>query len=470
VSGTVFGYFDGVRNCDLAAQTQAAASAAAGAGYVASDYDHLVVYTPYQSCDFSGIGWVGGNGVFLNGTVDRGIMEHELGHNLGLWHAGTYECGGAALSADCLVDYGDPTDVMGSTAPDRGYSAEHKHMLGWIPESEVRTVTTGTNDIVLTASENPLVDGSTQLIHVHSPDGTLYAVDRRASVGYDTGMSGVWIRQVGYVNTDDTQLVRGSALGAGQTFTDAAHAVTIKTLTDVGPTATVRVCIGPCAVPVGSQVIPVAVAARNVATGSKASLSNGSLTLTVPSGHGVVTGHTVIVATYAGRVAGGVSCGDNRGNAYAVNLDSLGAQRLIVCSTRVTNALTAGAKITIRYPAFSGASVSSANDFSGIDPAAQIDRRHSGAGSVATVDSGTTATTASADEVVFGVEIHRGAAVFTPASGYTRVGAVSFFTGTSRMTITPGFKIVSAIGAYKYGGVLSSAQQWRAGVLTFLRA
>ena len=470
VTGTVFGYFDGVRSCDLADQTQAAETAAAPAGYIASDYDHLVVYTPNQPCDFSGIGWVGGNGVFLNGTVDRGIMEHELGHNLGLWHAGLYECGDAARSPSCLVDYGDSADVMGGTAPDRGYSAEHKYMLGWIPESEVQTLTTGTSDIALTASENPLVAGSTQLIHVRSPDGTLYAVDRRASVGYDSGLSGVWIRQVAYVNTDDTQLVRGSALGVGKSFTDPASTVTIKTLTDSGATATVRVCIGPCEIPAGSQTLLGAVAARNVATGSRASASNGSLTLTVPSGHGVATGHTVIVATYAGRVAGGVSCGDDRGNAYAVNLDSLGAQRLIVCSTRVTKVLTAGSKITIRYPAFDGAAISTANDFSGIDPAARIDQRHAAAGSSGTVDSGTTATTASADEVVFGVEIHRGSATFTPAPGSTRVGAVSFFTGSSRMTISPGFKVVSAIGRYKYGGPLSATQQWRAGVLTFFRA
>jgi hypothetical protein len=42
--------------------------------------------------------------------------------------------------------------------------------------------------------------------------------------------------------------------------------------------------------------------------------------------------------------------------------------------------------------------------------------------------------------------------------------------GRSSMTISPGFTVVSAIGRYKYGGPLSAAQQWRAGVLTFFRA
>ena len=45
---------------------------------------------------------------------------------------------------------------MGDPSLNHGYSAEHKYMLGWIPASEVRTVTTGTATIALTASENPL--------------------------------------------------------------------------------------------------------------------------------------------------------------------------------------------------------------------------------------------------------------------------------------------------------------------------
>ncbi len=179
VTGTVYGYFDGVKSCDLAVQTAVAAAAAAGAGYVASDYDHLVVYAPSQVCGFKGMGWVGANGVFLNGTIDRGIMEHELGHNLGLLHAGLYTCGVAAPAASCLVDYGDPTDVMGGTAANRGYNAEHKYELGWLPASEVKTVTAGTQTIALTASENPLVAGTTELIHVRAADGTLFAIDRR---------------------------------------------------------------------------------------------------------------------------------------------------------------------------------------------------------------------------------------------------------------------------------------------------
>jgi hypothetical protein len=246
VTGTVFGYYPGVRTCDLGSQMVAGAVAAAKDGYVASKFDHLVVVEPAQDCGFGGIGWVGQNGVFLNGDVTPGVMEHELGHNLGLWHAGAYACGSNAIATSCLAEYGDPSDVMGSPYLNHGYNAEHKHRIGWIPAVEVRTVSTGTQTITLTASEDPLVAGSIQLIHLRAADGTMYSIDKRASIGYDAGLSGVWIRRVAAANTVDTALVRSSAYTPGSTFTDLIHHVTVKTLTDGLSKATVRVCVGVC--------------------------------------------------------------------------------------------------------------------------------------------------------------------------------------------------------------------------------
>lgn len=246
VTGTVFGYYPGVRTCDIGTQLTAGALAAAKGGYVASKFDHLVVIEPAQDCGFSGIGWVGQNGVFLNGEATPGVMEHELGHNLGLWHAGAYACGSRTIANSCLSEYGDPSDVMGSPYLNHGYNAEHKHRIGWIPAAEVRTVSTGTQTITLTASEDPLVAGSVQLIHLRAADGTMFSIDKRASIGYDAGLSGVWIRRVSAADTVDTALVRSSAYTRGSTFTDLLHHVTVKTLTDGLSKATVRVCVGAC--------------------------------------------------------------------------------------------------------------------------------------------------------------------------------------------------------------------------------
>lgn len=50
------------------------------------------------------------------------IYMHELGHNLGLQHAGT---------VNPLNDYGDLTDVMGQCCNTRCFNAIHSEQLGW---------------------------------------------------------------------------------------------------------------------------------------------------------------------------------------------------------------------------------------------------------------------------------------------------------------------------------------------------
>ena len=360
---------------------------------------------------------------------------------------------------------------MGDPYLNRGFSAEHKFQLGWIPASEVRTVTSGTQTIALTASENPLIAGSTQLIRVRAADGTLFAIDRRASVGYDTGLSGVWIREVASVGSDDTELVRSTALGAGQTFADSVHHIAIKTLTDSGPTASIRVCVGPCAVSAQTQssVLHIGpVTARKIASGSRSSSANAAVTLTVPRGRGVVAGHAVVVSMYGSSGRGAVACRDSRGNVYSVVVNGTGAQRLIVCSARVRNALAVGSTITVTYPRFRGSTVTSAIELAGLG-AVRVDRRSVNRGNRAAVSSGATTKTAAAKELVFGVVAHRGDAKFTSDRRYATVGAATFSSGNARMTISIGFRIVSAPGAYSVGGTLAAGAPWRAAVVTFFR-
>ncbi len=272
VTGQVFGWYDSnyaTSSCSngTAVLTNFLAEAGTRAqvdGYQAADFDHLVAYTPTfsgSSCGFSGMGWVGGNGVLLNGAMSITVAAHELGHNLGLWHAGIPGCGSSNVS----VCYADPFDVMGNRGM-RTFNGPHKYALGWLPVDQVRTVSSGTQIISLTASEFP-VAGSTELIFAPGPNGKRYAVERRASHGrYDDGLSGVWVRLVGESTTDpydsdDTQLLdmtpstsslTDGNLAVGQTFTDTAHTITITTLDDTAssPTASVQVCVGSCGAPV----------------------------------------------------------------------------------------------------------------------------------------------------------------------------------------------------------------------------
>lgn len=69
----------------------------------------------------------------LNGKIG-GVALHEYGHNIGVWHANSLECGASAISsAACTSDeYGDPSDVMGSSGGYGHLNGVHKDVLGWL--------------------------------------------------------------------------------------------------------------------------------------------------------------------------------------------------------------------------------------------------------------------------------------------------------------------------------------------------
>lgn len=229
-------------NCDLWTAKQQAITAA----HLDSSWTNVVAVYPGASCPFAGIAYVGSNGVLLNGYIGQSVIEHELGHNLGVWHAGAM----VSLSGTTSQwDYGDSTDTMGS-GNQTDYSAWHKWRIGWLPDTNVQTITAqGATTVSVSPLESPVA--GIEMVRVGA-----YEIDRRASVGRDVGLSGVWVRKIGQSGTSDTVIpVMPSGnvkpLLVGQTFVDAAAGVTIKTLADdpASSTATVQVCLGSCAPP-----------------------------------------------------------------------------------------------------------------------------------------------------------------------------------------------------------------------------
>jgi hypothetical protein len=334
----------------------AAEAAADDDGYVRSHFDHIAVITPYdEDCGYAGIAWVRRRGTRINGEFmddpsimprARGVIEHELGHNLGNYHAGTLACGNKSLATSCTrVDYGDHMDVMGRSFYRRHFNAFHKNLVGWLPSSNVRTVSSGTQTIDLTASEQP-VAGATQLIVIPRANGTKLAIERRASFGqYDQGMSGVWVRLVGApggsMGTDDTQLLDMTPnsdanetndfydgnLAAGQTFTDSTNDITVRTLSDSAgsSTAQIQVCIGTCGssgstttstsststtsttVPAGSSITASVVNKELIVTGTNAA---DAITVTRKSSKLLVTANRPLAlgSSCSGVVDGVATC------------------------------------------------------------------------------------------------------------------------------------------------------------------
>ena len=75
-------------------------SAASSSGYAPSSYQNLVyVFPRISACGWSGLAYVGASGVWSNGNNNLLVYGHELGHNFGLLHAGSLDCGAAAVGS-----------------------------------------------------------------------------------------------------------------------------------------------------------------------------------------------------------------------------------------------------------------------------------------------------------------------------------------------------------------------------------
>ena len=81
-------------------------------------------------------GWTGLNGYNSpRGTMSEFeyILAHEMGHGLGVLHAGSWECSGPSLENNCEhLEYGNPYDAMGNGRYSKHFNAFYKDKLGWL--------------------------------------------------------------------------------------------------------------------------------------------------------------------------------------------------------------------------------------------------------------------------------------------------------------------------------------------------
>ena len=97
--------------------------AAVAAGTQVGEYgDMMVVLPPFGPCDELGHGDIGGDRLWIYGTLDTITLVHELGHTLGLDHANAW-AGGRTR------EYGDGFSTMGHGPGD--WDAHAKWQLGW---------------------------------------------------------------------------------------------------------------------------------------------------------------------------------------------------------------------------------------------------------------------------------------------------------------------------------------------------
>jgi hypothetical protein len=229
--------------------------AAGAAGYDSGNYDFDVIAFVNIGFRWSGLGYVGGKGCWVQGSLYGGVLVHELGHNLGNWHANAWVSSSVIGPDGTHVEYGNPFDPLGnaynSLFPRNHYSANFKFLNGWLPNAYLHTVTTSGTYRIYAHDFGGNLD-ATRHYGIRIPVGLSvggetvdYWVDFRPSYGTPATANGAvlkWGNDTGTQSASrllDTQpstlgTMEDSPLVVGQTFTDSDCSLSITTLAKGG--------------------------------------------------------------------------------------------------------------------------------------------------------------------------------------------------------------------------------------------
>ena len=243
-------------SCDYTKIQTDARKAATTAGVNLSAYVRHVYAFPFNStCQFAGLATVGGNpsSVWINGNTSTGILAHEFGHTLGLYHSHALNCHPSVVTPPCsIVEYGDTTDTMGGGTGH--YNAFQKQQIGWLdfnvspPITPVQTSGTYTID----AYEFPgTIPKALQI--PRGATGESFYVELRRNQGWDANLfrSGIFVHMASQDQPDSSKLLDmtpatspladDAFLDVGKSFTDPVSGVTLTTMSISSTSATIMV-------------------------------------------------------------------------------------------------------------------------------------------------------------------------------------------------------------------------------------
>jgi len=276
LTGDVFGWYTLPLDstvCDASKLATYAQQAATTAGVDLSAYTRYVYAFPNNACGWWGLGSVGGSPshAWINGSLALKVVGHEMGHNFGLYHAHSLECGTATIGSGCTTnDYGDGIDMMGGSAAGH-FNAFEKERLGWLDYGSSPAIATVQADgaywldpYETDGGVNPKAVKILKSVDPITGAKTWYYVEYRQALGFDSFLAGNSNVLNGVVvhtgsetggNTnyllDMTPTSPSSfgypALGVGQSFYDPAAGVTIAPTWANGSNAGVTVSFGPLA-------------------------------------------------------------------------------------------------------------------------------------------------------------------------------------------------------------------------------
>jgi len=263
LTGDVMGYYtlpiDAV--CDSTLITSFAEQMLLDNGIDSSKYKRLLyVFPKIDNCGWSGKGTVGGeqSKAWINGSLNLRTIGHELGHNLGLYHAKKLECGENVLSGECYaIEYGDSLDIMGASGVTGHFNAFNKEQLQWLTSDSLSTLpqinTVDSNGTFLIEPYENSTEQSLKAVKIargldsSSGEKLWYYLEYRQALGFDaylssypTITSGILFHLAsgGYLNS--SQLIdmtpasasadwNDSVLSVGASYTDTEAGITITT-------------------------------------------------------------------------------------------------------------------------------------------------------------------------------------------------------------------------------------------------
>lgn len=278
---------------------KAAIAAVEADGIDLRDYRRIILFQPPGTCfpmgtvgtftvkianDTSTINasvlWTSGWHVYDYKTVFSKMLQHEVGHNFGLDHAQSYNCGAQTFATSgCTGDayditYSDPFDKMISVGYSAHYNAYYKEKIGWLNSTnDIRNVTQSGTFTILPLESTSAGYKAIKIPRPNNPTQEAFYIEYRQRIGYDDAFdtylpghnayNGALIHYAPSLQeriarsllldatpdsmaSDPSMDLRDAALVPGQTFEGPGFTVRTKTATSSG--LTVNVCTDPVSV------------------------------------------------------------------------------------------------------------------------------------------------------------------------------------------------------------------------------
>src|SRR4030095_13559911 len=201
-------------------------------------------------------------------------------------------------------------------------------------------------------------------------------------------------------------------------------------------------------------------------TGQKANnnvASGTSLSITVPVGGFTAGNKLILVFMVPDASAFASSATDSASNTYTVRHQYTGNGRSItLIEGNLTTGLTSGQTATATIP---DGGLLMGYEFSGLQTGTSFDVQEENAAVTSTFTSTGTATTAQADELLFGTVNTQGATV-APDAPWVELDEISVFASINETA----YQIVSSAGSYAYTGTLSIGNGYASTIDTFKSA